>query len=151
MGVIKAKNSAGEWVNVASAEATTIHNELIGDLKSVVVKAKDAYTFDLSAYIQPESKFLFFFKSTTNSSTQYGGGEMFVLEKISETARKASWNQNEAGMGWWTTAIDVELKDLFPDGWLFEGTWDNDARILIFPETGASTYGILIYCDVKEA
>lgn len=151
MGIIKAKNNNGEWVNVASAEATSITNEFIGDLKSVVIKAKDAYTFDLSAYIQPESKFLFFFKSTTNSSTQYSGGEMFVLEKIGETARKASWNQNEADMGWWNTASDPELKDLFPDDWLFEGTWDNDARILTFPKTGASTYGILLYCDVKEA
>jgi hypothetical protein len=151
MGIIKAKNNNGEWVNVASADSVTITNEVMGDLKSVVVKAKDAYTFDLSAYIQPESKFLFFFKSTTNSSTQYGGGELYVLEKISETARKAFWNENESGMGWWTYSGDVTITDLFPDGWLFEGTWDNDACILTFPETGASTYGILIYCDVKEA
>ena len=151
MGVIKAKNSAGEWVNVASAEATTIHNELIGDLKMAVVTAKDAYTFDLSQYVEPDSNFLFFFKSTTNSTISAQGGEMYVLEKIGETARKAYWNTNMSQMGWWTYVGDVTLTDLFPNDWKFEGTWNNDARTLTFPKTGASSYGLLLYCDVKEA
>lgn len=144
MATMKVKNAAGEWVEVGSAD-------LMSELKTVIVRAKDAYTFDLSEYIQPESNFLFFFKSVTNSSSPGGGGDMFVLDKIGETARKAFWNENESGMGWWTHISHVQWTDLFPDGWVFEGTWDNDACILTFPATGASTYGILLYNGLKEA
>lgn len=151
MATLKAKNAAGEWVEVSSAEATTITNEIVGELKTAVIKAKDAYTFDLSDYVSPEDNFLLFFKSTTNSTIAAQGGELFVLEKIGETARKAYWSTNLAQMGWWTWVGDVLLTDLFPDGWKFEGTWDDAACTLTFPETGASTYGILLYTGVKEA
>lgn len=149
MGVIKAKNSAGEWVNVASAEATTITNEIVGELKTAVITAKDAYTFDLSDYVAPGDNFIFFFKSTTNSSVS--AGELCVLEKIGETVRKAHWNTNMVGMGWWSSKNDVVMTDLFPDDWNFEGTWDDATCTLTFPTYGASSYGLLLYTDVKEA
>lgn len=148
MATIKTKDSKGQWVDVAVVENTDI---TMGDLRMAVIEATDAYTYDLSPYVEPDSNFLFFFKSTTNSTVPQSGGEMYVLEKIGETARKASWNSNTNSMGWWTSAIDVVLEDLFPNNWKFEGTWDNDARILTFPTTGASTYGILLYTGIKEA
>lgn len=60
MGVIKAKNSAGEWVNVASAEATTIHNELMGDLKMATEEftwGNRSNSIDLSKYVGADNDF----------------------------------------------------------------------------------------------
>ena len=152
MAILKAKNTSGEWVNIANAEATTITNELVGDIKVITVKAKDQYTYDLSEYVGSNSNFLFFFKSTTNSSVSAAGGELFVLDKTEGTARKAKWNTNVADMGWFNHPSSMSnASTLFPDGWQFEGTWDNDACILTFPETGASDYGILFYATAEEA
>ncbi len=61
MGVIKAKNSAGEWVNVASAEATTITNELMGDLRMETVEygwGQHKQSLDLSPYIGAADNFI---------------------------------------------------------------------------------------------
>ena len=71
MGVIKAKNSNGEWVNVA--EATTITNELVGDLQVVY----EGYGYgnrknyiDLSKYVGVGNDFIIF-PSVALHYTQY--------------------------------------------------------------------------------
>lgn len=142
MATMKVKNSAGEWVTASNAG-------LMGDMKVEVVRATDKYTFDLSQYVRKNSNFLFFFKNITNTSSPQSGGDLYVLEKIGATARKAYWNTNVAGMGWWDHISHVELTDLFPDGWKMEGTWDDEALTITFPAYGASTYGLLIYSDVN--
>lgn len=60
MGVIKAKNSAGEWVNVANAEAT-ITNEFVGDLRMETVEygwGQHKQSLDLSPYVGANDNFI---------------------------------------------------------------------------------------------
>lgn len=151
MGVIKAKNSAGEWVSVAGTQSTEITN-FLGNLDSAIVKIKtNAYAYDLSQYIKSDDNFLLFFKCTTNSSISASGGGLFILEKVGDSVRKAQWNDNVSDMGWFNNANELGLSTLFKDGWLFDGTWDNDTCTLTFPTYGASSCAILLYAKVKEA
>ena len=151
MATLKAKNNVGEWETVADVSAVEVTNQLVGDLKSATIRLNSNHVYDLSPYVGPESNFLFFFKSTTNSSSVFAGGELYVLDKIEETARKAYWEDTLTNMGWFNSANHLNTKVLFPDGWKFEGTWDNEACTLSFPESGAHDYGLLLYCDIKEA
>lgn len=148
MPIIKAKDANGTWMPVANATSLHITNGSNGLMAVTTVRAVDAYTFDLSEYVNPYDKFLFFFKSTTNSALAQQGGELFVLDGTGDTPRKAHWNTNVASMGWFNHPSSMSNSStLFPDDWQFEGEYDEATCLLTFEETGASTYGILFYVE----
>lgn len=61
MATIKVKNSAGEWETVASAEATTITNEIMGIFKMETVEysyGEHKQSLDLSEYVGANDNFI---------------------------------------------------------------------------------------------
>lgn len=79
MAVIKAKNTAGEWVNVASAEATTITNEIMGELRMKTVDlgyGKHKQSLDLSEYVGANDNFIIILAL---SSSQNDGNKSYFL------------------------------------------------------------------------
>lgn len=69
MAIVKAKNSVGEWVEVAT-------QELIGEFKFVFIAPTNLdgksgnEALDLSAYVQPNSDFMLVFRTSVYSSGQ---------------------------------------------------------------------------------
>lgn len=147
MATIKTRDNNGEWGISGKA---VVFEKLVGEFRVAYIEAPDKYSYDLSQYVDPHDDFMFFFKSTLNSNVTAQGGELFVLYKVNGEIYKGHWNTNVGSMGWWNWIGEVTLSDLFPDGWNFEGTWDNDARTITFPGTGSHTYGILLYAGLGE-
>lgn len=154
MATIKTKNSNGEWTVSGKA---TVFEKMVGQFKvGLVQKTPDAYAYDLSQYIEPHDDFIFVFRSTLNHPASARGGGTYVLYKIDGELVKASWSS--ADTGWWDTTANTTISNLFGsytgstgNVWsYFDGVWDNDARTLTFPDSGAHTYGILFYAGLGE-
>lgn len=151
MGVIKAKNSAGEWVSVASAEATTIHNELIGDLKV----AYEVYTYgnrknyiDLSKYVGVGNDFIIFpsiaVHANDGAATRYYWRKSLGGTKLFPQGTPA------------TSKIGADaLGDLFdittPENISIE--FDENTRILTLTDDTYHYFRdwVIIYAGIKEA
>lgn len=151
MGIIKTKNSNGEWVNVASAEATTITNELIGDLRVEKIQpfphstiTKNDSAFDLSPYIGENDNFMIFF--TTNSGVGGSGCIPLVYIKSDGKLRRLH-DKNTLQM--------YSLNDLFILSSQCEVSYDASTRIfdVVMQEPSDEVYmnAWLFYPAIKEA
>lgn len=147
MAVIKAKNTAGEWVNVASAEATTITNDIMGTFNSVNISVPygtETNTLDLSEYINPGNDF-FIILGVTSSRNQ-GTEQLFAWWKKDGKVRTIR--------GAMTTGLHASFNDIFPK---YSGTlplsYDDATGILTMDD---DTYkyienAVLFYAGIKEA
>lgn len=158
MGVIKAKNSAGEWVNVASAEATTIHNELTGELKTAVIQyTSNELSYDLSPYVKANESFILFFVCEYDivggRPTNTGANYVYALNHIGDNVYIGGLNHS--GSNWRVDDIgDVITQDM--TNWEEYFTWDEANRVLTFvrPMYSYNSMGdkaLLLYTGVKEA
>ena len=146
MGVIKAKNSAGEWVNVASAEATTIHNELTGDLKSVNIEVPygtESNTLDLSKYVNGSDDFFIIVGVTT---TRNQGTEQLFAWWREDGKTRTLVSQLAYGQ-------HANLNGIFPVTTALSFSYDEATGILTMND---DTYhyienALLFYTGVKEA
>ena len=158
MAVIKAKNTAGEWVNVASAEATTITNEIMGTLKTAVIPyTTDTLSYDLSPYVKENDEFILFFVCefdvNAGNATSTGANKIYSFNHIGGVASVGALNSSA---NWRVKSLSDVLSSFNADKQAKYFTWDEATRVLTFirPLNNYSSMGdkaLLLYCDVKEA
>ena len=150
MSVIKAKNSAGEWVNVASAEATTITNELAGIMKVAYINSADQVSYDLSEYVQPNDNFiLFFICGHTNTSSVGDPVSAFLhLDEIREVTNVTTKST------FYSLPNIHDVFEVSDDNELYTYTEDTGIFKYNRPTSDYSSVGskaILFYTGIKEA
>lgn len=148
MATIKVKNAAGEWETVASAEATTITNELTGILNAVdiaVPYGSETNTLDLSQYVSAGDDFFIIFGVTTTKNQ--GTENVFAWWKKDGKLRTVR--------GTLTSTTHASLNAVFP-------TYTGGSIPIFYDEaTGIfsmndDTYkfienALLFYTEIKEA
>lgn len=158
MAVIKAKNTAGEWVNVASADATTITNEIIGMLKTAVIPyTTDTLSYDLSPYVKENDEFILFFVCefdvNTENATPTGANNIYGFNHIGGVA---SVGVLDSSANWRVESLNDVLGSFNANIQAKYFTWDEATRVLTFirPLHNHSSMGdkaLLLYTGIKEA
>ena len=150
MGVIKAKNSAGEWVNVASAEATTITNELTGELKIAskeIAYADQKNSIDLSEYISGNEEFMIYFATATSKSQSNSEPHIWLKSEGTGVIRNLGNLQ--------ALYSEAVFNTLFPKDTSagFTISYDEDTKVLTIVDDTYYyiTSFTLLYTGVKEA
>jgi hypothetical protein len=149
MGVIKAKNSAGEWVNVASAEATTIHNELMGIFKMETVEygwGEHKQSLDLSTYVGANDNFIIILE--LSSSKNDGTSNYFLWHKEDGLDHALPFRASGANSTSLTNGIFAEVS-----GSDVSVSYDETAQTLsLIDDTYKWIYSFtILYAGVKEA
>lgn len=152
MASMKVKNSAGEWVNVANAENTTINvtNELAGIMKIAYIQRVDQVSYDLSEYVQPNDNFILFFVCghTDTGSTSDPVSAFLHLDDIREVT-------NVTTKSTFYSLSDIhDVFEVSDDSELY--TYTEDTAIFKYnrPTSDYSSVGdkaILFYTGIKEA
>lgn len=150
MATIKVKNSAGEWETVASAEATTITNELTGEFKMAFIEDEaDTVSYDLSAYIQPNENFILFFVCEYDSAAT-GANPISAYLHLDDYTGVTNLSHD----AYYTVDSLHDVFEVADHADLY--TYDEDTRIFKFnrPVGNYNSVGgkaILFYTGIKEA
>lgn len=148
MGIIKAKNTAGEWVNVSTAEMIMKDK----DLNMVQIQpfpnspiTSNRSAFDLSPYVNPTDNFILFF---TTGSGVGGGNSCIPLVYIKSDGQLRRLHDN-------VTAQMPSLNNLFPLSNQCKVSYDEETRIfdVVMQESSdqVNNYAWLFYPAIKEA
>ena len=144
MATMKAKNSAGEWVDVGLAE-------MVSDMKIAFIKPFNNTTatsnnnaYDLSPYVKGTDNFILFF-CTSQGSTMSGGSKVHVWIRSDGQLRVEHTK---------TSNQLLTLDDVFEKSGNFDYTFDEETHIFSITITKSEKEcypAVLFYIGAKEA
>lgn len=145
MAMIRAKDSNGTWMPVATATSLTIDNGPRGEFKSVNIEVPygtETNTLNLSGYVTGSNDFFIILGVTTSKN---GSEELFAWWRSEGKTRKIV-NTLPYGQ-------HANLNGIFPVNTSVEFSYDEATGILTLSD---DTYkfienALLFYVDVKEA